>query len=165
MVLKSKVEHRLLNSTQHNCDFITESEFLLVKCLMTFIHQDLWYGKTVFAKYFQQMQDSYQTDWNFWQDKIKFCRTGSLSVIKLLSLFARNHRTFARQTEIFCSTLLLDLCTKESVYCPSSFSWETPIFISPVFQAHSQFQSQWVMISTAPNWRDKVICWNAGGTL
>ena len=30
------------------------------------------------------MQDSCQTDWNFWQDKIKFCRTGGLSVIKLL---------------------------------------------------------------------------------
>ena len=50
------------------------------------------------------MQDSCQTDWNFWQDKIKFCRTGGLSVNKLLSLFARNHRTFVRQTEIFCTT-------------------------------------------------------------
>ena len=50
------------------------------------------------------MQDSCQTDWNFWQDKINFCRTGGLSVIKLLSLFARNHRTFVRQTEIFCRT-------------------------------------------------------------
>ena len=59
---------------------------------------------SVFTKSFQQMQDSCQTDWNFWQDKIKFCRTGGLSVIKLLSLFARNHRTFVRQTEIFCRT-------------------------------------------------------------
>ena len=50
------------------------------------------------------MQDSCQTDWNFWRDKINFCRTGGLSVIKLLSLFARNHRTFVRQTEIFCRT-------------------------------------------------------------
>ena len=58
----------------------------------------------VFAKSFQQMQDSCQTDWNFWQDKINFCRTGGLSVIKLLSLFARNHRPFVRQTEIFCRT-------------------------------------------------------------
>ena len=61
-------------------------------------------GITVFVKSFQQMQDSCQTDWNFWQDKINFCRTGGLSVIKLLSLFARNHRTFVRQTEIFCRT-------------------------------------------------------------
>ena len=50
------------------------------------------------------MQDSCQTNWNFWQDKIKFCRTEGLSVIKLLSRFARNHRTFVRQTEIFCRT-------------------------------------------------------------
>ena len=40
---------------------------------------------TVFTKSFQQMEDSCQTDWNFWQDKIKFSRTGGLSVIKLLS--------------------------------------------------------------------------------
>ena len=50
------------------------------------------------------MQDSCQTNWNFWQDKIKFCKTGGLSVIKLLSRFARNHRTFVRQTELFCRT-------------------------------------------------------------
>ena len=50
------------------------------------------------------MQDSCQTNWNFWQDKIKFCRTGGLSVIKLLSRSARNHRTFVRQTETFCRT-------------------------------------------------------------
>ena len=103
MVLKSKVEHRVLNSTQHNCDFITaksESEFLLVKCLMTFIHQDLWYGKAVFAKYFQQMQDSYQTDWNFWQDKIKFCRAGGLSVIKLLQKCI----AFCQKSQDICQT-------------------------------------------------------------
>ena len=50
------------------------------------------------------MKDSCQIDWNFWQDKIKFCSTGGLSVIKLLSLFSRSHRTFVRQTEIFCRT-------------------------------------------------------------
>ena len=63
-----------------------------------------WGYRPVFAKSFQQMQDSCQTNWNFWQDKIKFCRTGGLSVVKLLSRFARNHRTFVRQAEIFCRT-------------------------------------------------------------
>ena len=36
------------------------------------------------------------------QNKILWDR--SLSVINLLSLFARNHRTFVRKTEIFCKT-------------------------------------------------------------
>ena len=63
-----------------------------------------WSRCSFFAKSFQQMQDSCRTDWNFWQDKIKFCRTGGLSVIKLQSFFHQNHRTFVRQTEIFCRT-------------------------------------------------------------
>ena len=79
-------------------------------CLYNVVSNNSWMsGKqclpwSVFAKSVQQMQDSCQTNWNFWQDKIKFCRTGGLSVIKLLSRFARNHRTFVRQTELFCRT-------------------------------------------------------------
>ena len=67
----------------------------------------------------------------FLAGQINFCRTGGLCVIKLLSLFARNHRTFVRQTEIFCRTdwkfasfvrqscSFCEDCCYPSIFCPT----------------------------------------------
>ena len=68
-------------------------------------------GQYIKEKHYASLHEIFSTDAGQLSDRLKFLagqnkilQDRRLSVIKLLSLFARNHRTFVRQTEIFCRT-------------------------------------------------------------
>ena len=119
IILLSWQVNLMLASKKGSCLTESESEFLLVIRLMTFIHQDLWYGKLVPSSH-QRGKPSYS----------------------ILCPFNRcNNRIW--------KSIPISDCLREEWALVNASSCSRGL------------KSQWVMISTAPNWGDKIICWNA----
>ena len=104
------------------CSQTSESEFLLVILLVTFIHKDLWYGKLV--------PSSHQ--------RSKFSHT-------ILC-------TFSRGNNWIWKSIPISDCLREK--------W----VLVNVRSCSRGLKSPCVMISIAPNWQEKIICWNVGST-
>ena len=99
----------------------SELELFLETHLMIFIHQDLWYGKLVPNSH-QRCKPSHTILCTF--------RRGNNRIWKGIPISNCLREEWA-----------LVNVSLELVNSPSSFSWETPILVFPVFQEHSQFQS------------------------
>ena len=127
--MKYKLHETIVQYNRNDCECDKGTNqnqnqiFLLVIPLMTFIHQDLWYGKLI--------RSSHQR--------------GKPSHTILCTFNRGNNR-------IWKSIPIPDCLREEWALVNVSF-------------CSGDLKSQWVMISTAPNCGDKIMCLNADSTL